>query len=114
MNGLGMNLPDGPGWSPDGGKYWVKDGVTYWHDGQTTPNNAGIFFRVMPGGYEHDENYAAWTPEHRAAVFAESKARYAVAEERERKEEVRISELRESARKKLTVEEAEACELYPQ
>jgi hypothetical protein len=59
-------LPDGPGWSPDGGKFWVKGGFVYWFDGEVTINNG--FLRCMPGGYEHDNNYSAWTPEYREMI----------------------------------------------
>ena len=52
-----MVLPDGPGWSPDGGKYWVNDNVVYWHDSDVSDLNEGGFIRVMPSGFDHNENY---------------------------------------------------------
>ena len=52
-----MYLPDGPGWSPDGGKYWVNDNRVYWHNGVMLDLREGGVFRIMPGGYEHSENY---------------------------------------------------------
>ena len=110
-----MTIADGPQWSPDGGKLWAKNNVVYWEDGDVTDlNEKGPFccLRLMPGGYEHNEDYSAWTTEHRAQVWAASQARYAAAQQAQEQSERRTSLLRASARLKLTPEEAEACQLY--
>lgn len=50
-----MTLPDGPGWSPDGGRCWINDNVVYWHDGEISDLNEGGVIRFM--NYVHNENY---------------------------------------------------------
>jgi len=84
-----MRLPEGPGWSPDGGKFWVKGDLLYWHDGTIWDMRDGCIIRSMH--YDHDEY---------AKIKAEDDCYNA---ERTR--------LRESARAKLTPEEIEACNL---
>lgn len=64
-----MHLPDGPGWSPDGGYFWVKGDTLYWEDGATWDMNDGCVIRVGFGPYEC-ENFSAWTDEQRAAALA--------------------------------------------
>lgn len=97
--------PQGPGYSPDGGKYWIKGHFIYWHDGQVGDLRDGLMIRVMPGGYHHDENYSAWSDEHRAKVkqeWAEKRAAWKKeAEEAEARRQVHLA----SARAKLTDDE---------
>ena len=64
-----MHLPDGPGWSPDGGYFWVKGDTLDWEDGATWDMNDGCVIRVGFGPYEC-ENFSAWTDERRAAALA--------------------------------------------
>lgn len=106
-----MNLPDGPGWSPDGGQFWVKGDSLYWHDGDVTDLSAGCALRTMPGGYQHDDNYSLWTDEERALIKAESDKRYAVKLQEEQVREANRDSLRSSAKSKLTADEIEACDL---
>lgn len=66
-------MKQGPGWSPNGGKYWVRDDFIYWHDGNVGQiSKDEVPCRVGMHGCEHDEDYSAWTDEHRAAVKKES------------------------------------------
>ena len=60
-------IPDGPGWSPDGGEYWVRDGKVYWEDG-TVRELSKSLFRTMPGGYQHANDYSAMITESDAIV----------------------------------------------
>lgn len=97
--------PQGPGWSPDGGRYWIKGHFIYWHTGHVGDLRDGAVFRVMPGGYQHDEDYSAWTDEHRAQVRKEwEERRDAAKAEAEAAEKIRQGHLA-SARAKLTDEE---------
>ena len=57
MNMMGF-LPNGSGWSPDGGPFWKKGDFVYWSDGDITDLRDGGVFRTMPGGYEHAEDYS--------------------------------------------------------
>lgn len=44
-------LPDGEGWSPDGGRGMVKNNIIYWEDGDVTDLNVvGLAVRWMPKG----------------------------------------------------------------
>lgn len=102
-------MRDGPGWSPDGGKFWVRGGFIYWEDGSIGDISKGECpCRVMPGGYDHSEDFSAWTEEHRAEVkkqLAEQRA------EQKRTEDAWLekhSRLLASAREKLTAEEFQA------
>jgi hypothetical protein len=101
-------LPEGPGWSPDGGRFWVKDGKSYWEDGDITDLSIeGHLFRTMPGNAS-GEDYSAWSEEKRSA----EKAKNALLRDRYAKEVAELSErdkmLVESARSKLTEDEFEA------
>jgi len=103
-----MNLPAGPGWSPDGGKFWVKDNLVYWSDGDITDMNNGGVFRTMPGNYTHEENYSEWSDEKRAEVKAKFKAERDEAAAEEAKEDAEQEALCRTAKTKLTKEEYEA------
>jgi hypothetical protein len=53
-----MRLPDGPGYSPDGGRGEVKGNIVYWEYGDVTDLNvSGIAVRWMPRGGFHVPNY---------------------------------------------------------
>lgn len=46
-----FTLPDGEGFSPDGGRGTVKNNIIYWEDGDVTDLNVrGIAVRWMPKG----------------------------------------------------------------
>ena len=104
-----MRLPEGPGWSPDGGKFWVKGDLLYWHDGTIWDMRDGCIIRSMH--YDHDEDYSAWSDDKRAAVLAENRAEYAKIKAEDDCYNAERTRLRESARAKLTPEEIEACNL---
>ena len=106
-----MRLPDGPGWSPDGGKFWVKGDLLYWSDGSVWDMRDGGIIRTMPNGYQHDEDYSSWSEERRSATLSAARVEYARYAEEEKQREERRNALRASALTKLTADEAEACEL---
>jgi hypothetical protein len=104
-----MNMQDGPGWSPDGGKFWVRDNVIYWESGEVTQLGPGVFFRTMPGGYDHDEDYSSLTDEQRAERLARYRAIKQIWDEKRKSQQDARDRLIESARSKLTTEECDAC-----
>ncbi len=105
---INRNLPEGPGYSPDGGACWIRAGKIYWADGDVT-NVGNGFIRYMP--MEEGEDYSAWTDEHRAKVKSESDAKREAYNREYEAEEKRVEALKESARLKLTDKEIEACGL---
>lgn len=104
-----MEVPNGPGWSPDGGNYWAKDNVLYWHDGDITKLGPGIAVRLgFPGSNDNGEDYSAWTDEHRAEVKAKFAADRAEYKRKQEEEEAVNEKLVESAKAKLTEDEFDA------
>ena len=72
---MSYRLPDGGGWSPDGGSFWVQGELVYWADGDITKQDMHNIFRTLDYGRpegDGTENYSKWTPEHRAKVRAET------------------------------------------
>lgn len=45
-----MKLPDGRGWSPDGGAFQVKGHMLYWEDGDSWDMRDGRLIRVLDCG----------------------------------------------------------------
>ena len=103
-----QRIPDGPGWSPDGGKFWVNGGVLYWEDGDAWDMTSGGVIRTGLGPYTH-EDYSAWTDERRAEVHAEWVAHRQKWKQQRDAEEAARRALIKSAKAKLTPEEFEAC-----
>ena len=97
-------LPDGPHWTPDGGRFWAKGGKYYWPDGDVTTNQPLRLWdtNVTP---ESVEDYSAWSDEKRAAVVAESKRKRDDMQKQMEEYEERRQKLIDSARAKLTPEE---------
>jgi len=99
-------LPDGPGYSIDGGYYWVRGDSIYFNNGQVFPNR---FCPMRLGPIEPQpgtvEDFSAWSDEKRAAVLAESEARWAEAEAREQTAYESRKALCIAARAKLTADE---------
>jgi hypothetical protein len=60
-----MKLPDGPGYSPDGGRYWVKGNLLFWSDGGIWDMNEGGLIRTLPELGMHAENFSLWSDEKR-------------------------------------------------
>lgn len=103
-----MNLPDGPGYSPDGGKFCVKDGVLYWHDGTFRKLDGSWMVRTMP--MNHGQDYSAFSDEERAALVKKWTDQRIEYENKQRKEYEAREVLRASARLKLTEDEYNAVE----
>lgn len=57
-----MDLPNGPGFSPDGGRFWVKDNLLYWQDGEVWDMTEGWIIRAVT--WEKGDNYS--DPKYRA------------------------------------------------
>lgn len=96
-----MNLPDGPGWSPDGGKFWVKGDVLYWEDGDVWDMTDGGVIRLAGGPFHH-EDYSEWSDEKRAEVRAIHAASRKIQKVNDRARKKELKALQKSARKKLT------------
>jgi hypothetical protein len=112
MNYPGM--PDGPGWSPDGGYYYVRDGMIYWSDGEVgdTRKGQGPCRLGVNSDYSHVEDFSQWSDEKRAAVLAETmrkRAEYAAIRKAAYEEMERLVEI---ARGKLTEDEFNAVMEY--
>ena len=101
-----MTLPDGPGWSPDGGEYWVKNDVMYWHDGDVTRLERGIAVRTMPIDHGHD--YSAWNDEKRAEVAEEWRLKRLAYGDQRKARERDVERWVKSAKKKITEKEWDA------
>ena len=109
---MNFTNPNGPSWSPDGGRFWRKDGKLYWSDGEIT-DDGGIMREMptMPGvDYSHYENYSEWSDEKRAEVKAKLAAERAELARLEKLEEDEIKALCISAKAKLTKEEYDAIQ----
>lgn len=111
-----MKLPDGPGWSPDGGDFWVKGDLLYWSDGSIWDMRDGGMIRTMPDGptpeseWHKYENFSAWSDEKRAEAVAENMAKREDAKKQQDEEMARIKLLCISAKSKITQEEYEAIQ----
>lgn len=57
-----MHLPNGPGFSPDGGRFWVKGNLLYWKDGEVWDMTEGWVIRAMM--YDEGDDYS--DPKYRA------------------------------------------------
>ena len=44
-------VPDGKGWSPDGGYFTSKDNIIYWDDGDVSNLNDGGIIRIRSDFY---------------------------------------------------------------
>lgn len=65
---MGKWLPDGPGYSPDGGNFWCKGELVYWEDGEVTKLSDGVFRALS---YTTGVDYSQWDDIKRAAARAE-------------------------------------------
>jgi len=103
-------LPDGPGFSPDGGAYWKKGDRIYFYDGDVYfAAEKGPFMRWMPT--ETGEDFSAWSDEERAIAKTGWKVRREEEQRRQEESKKRRQELRASAKAKLTAAEIDACGL---
>ena len=106
-----MRLPDGPGWSPDGGDFWVNGDLLYWNDGSVWDMNDGGVIRTMPGDpipeseWGKYENYSGWSDEKRSALLAKAKADHDEMMAQDMSYQDEQDALIASAKAKLTTEE---------
>ena len=97
------DLPNGGGWSPDGGSFWVRDHKAYWATGEITDlSQTGMAFRVGSSGDSKGEDYSKWTDEQRAKAEANTNREQAELRDTLRKMNVDRLALAKSARQKLT------------
>jgi hypothetical protein len=104
------HLPQGPGWTPDGGVFWVRDNFIYWPDGDIWDMNKGqIPCRTWdPGNLDKTEDFSQWSDEKREAIRAQKEAECAEHKARIDAHYARIKEIAERVTAGFTQEEIDA------
>lgn len=94
-------IPQGSGFSPDGGYCFRKGNLLYWKDGDITDLSAGDFM-IRYVQESIGEDFSAWTDEERSKVRAATLAKRDAWRKKEALENIEREELQASAKAKLT------------